>query len=307
MSTNSPPSGGPTIDLAAGDAAVRVDLEHGARLASLVVAGRELLIGPPEPPDGSIRWGCFLMAPWPGRLADGRIAWRGRTFQLRRDHGRHSIHGLVHGVPWTVDEVRQEDGGEQVVAASIELGPLGWPFGGRVRQRLSLTPSGLRMLAEIEADHAMPAALGWHPWFLRGGADPRVRLDADRALVTLAMIPTGESVPVRGRSDLRDGPRLGRRRLDHAYIGTSGPATITWPDLRLDVSTAPALTTVVVHTPARGFCIEPQTAWPNALGPTEGGERARPIDEGQRGLELSHGERLTVELAIEWSNVSGNG
>ncbi|HEX8025738.1 MAG TPA: hypothetical protein VF484_06015, partial [Candidatus Limnocylindrales bacterium] len=88
--------------LVADDVTVIVDPEHGGRLASLVVGGRERLIGPPDPADGSVRWGSFLMAPWPGRLASGRLRWRGRTIQLERTFGRHAIHGLVHGRPGTV-------------------------------------------------------------------------------------------------------------------------------------------------------------------------------------------------------------
>ena len=52
-------------------ARVVVDLEHGGRLASLRVFGRELLVGPPEDPgaaDQLIHWGCYPMAPYAGRV-----------------------------------------------------------------------------------------------------------------------------------------------------------------------------------------------------------------------------------------------
>jgi len=284
----------------AGRARAVIDLEHGARVASLTVAGRELLLGPPVPPDGSIRWGCFLMAPWPGRLEDGRLRWRDRTIQLPRTHGRHAIHGLVHGVAWRLDDL-QESGRETVLEASVELAPLGWPFGGRVRQRVSLAPSRLVLRAEVEADEAMPVALGWHPWFVRRGFDPSIRVAADRVLETWGMIPTGSTIPVRRSSDLRGGPRLGRRRLDTAYVAARGPATISWPDLRLDLEFSPPVSTVVVHTPPQAFCVEPQTAWPNALGPRHGVARRGHGTEGERPLELSAGQRLAVALTIRWS------
>lgn len=291
------------VELEAGGARAVVDLEHGARLASLRVAGRELLLGPPDPPDGSIRWGCFVMAPWAGRLEDGRLSWRERTIQLPRTHGRHAIHGLVHGAAWRLDDVRGS-AAEQVIEASVELAPLGWPFRGRVRQRISLAPGRLVLRAAVEADEPMPAALGWHPWFLRGGSDPSVRLAADRVLETRAMIPTGSTVDVRGAADLRRGPRLGRRRLDTAYVAARAPVTITWPDLALDLEFAPPVSTVVVHTPPRAFCVEPQTAWPNALGARHAAARPGRDIAGERPLELSAGERLTAELAIAWSKAS---
>lgn len=302
MRTNSARRPDGTVELVAGDAGVRIDLDHGARLASLRVGGRELLLGPPDPPDGSIRWGCFLMAPWAGRLEDGRLRWRERTIHLPRTHGRHAIHGLVHGAAWRLDDVR-ESADERVVDASIDLGPLGWPFGGRIRQRISLAPSRIVLRAEVEAEEPMPVALGWHPWFIRRGFDPSVRVASDAVLETRGMIPIGSTLAVRGSSDLRGSPRLGRRRLDTAYVGARGPATIAWPDLALDLELSPPVSTVVVHTPPHAFCVEPQSAWPNALGAAGAAARSGPDSQGARPIELSAGERLTAELAISWAEV----
>ena len=287
MSTNSRSSG--PIVLSAGDAEVTVDPDRGGRVASWRIAGSELLLGRSEAPEGSIRWGSFLMAPWPGRLAGGRLRWRGRTWQLQRTHGHHAIHGLVHGAPWVVDAAS-----DRTVSLSVELGPLGWPFAGRVQQRITLTGDRLRLDAEITADQPMPAALGWHPWFLRRGADPHVCVASSATLATQGMIPTGELVPVDARTDLRRGPLLGRRRLDHVYVDATSPATITWPDLTLTLAFEPPLRTVVVHTPANAFCVEPQTAWPNALG--------EPADRPGSGVrDLAAGERLGATLEVRWA------
>ena len=288
MSTN--PSARGSLRLDAGRSSAVIDLEHGGRLASLRIDDRELLVGPPVPRDGSIGWGCFLMAPWPGRLANARLQWRGRTIQLPRNHGRHAIHGLLYGVPWTVAAKTKTE-----ARLSVELGSVGWPFGGRVRQRIALEPRRLVLEAEVDADRPMPAALGWHPWFDRRGADPRVRVEADRVLVTSDMIPTGQRIPVRGLTDLRTGPQLGRRRLDHVYTEAQSPAVISWPDLELRLEFEPPLTTVVVHTPQRGFCVEPQTAWPNDLGVP-----ARRAAAAHR-ADLEPGGSLAARLALVWS------
>jgi aldose 1-epimerase len=285
MSTNSPE--GEIHELAAGEVRVSVDIAHGTRLASLVLGGRERIVGPPVPPDGSIRWGCFLMAPWPGRLADGRLSWEGRVLQLPRTHGRHAIHGLLHERVWTVTASTST-----ALTTEIELRPAGWPFDGRVRQTISAEPAGVLLEAEIEADEPMPAALGWHPWFDRGETDPHVKVAADEVLAVRGMIPTGARLPVAGRTDLRAGPPLGRRRLDHAYPVVRSPAVVTWPDLELRLEFEPPLTTVVVHTPARAFCVEPQTAWPNALG--QRGERARE----QGAIWLDGGQKLVARLHL---------
>ena len=247
------------IELRAGDARVAIDPARGGRLASFAIGGRELLVGPWSPDDTGIRWGCFLMAPWPGRLARGRFAWAGRDHQLTRDHGRHAIHGLGWSRPWRVLE-------RDAASATLELDldAAGWPMGGTVRERVVLGPGTLRLEAGIHARDSMPGALGWHPWFLRrGGA--RVRLDAEAAVEVEAMIPTGRLLPIAGKLDLRSGPELGDRRLDDAYAGVRSPITISWPDLELRMSFGPAFDTAVVYTPPDFFCVEPQTAPPNAL------------------------------------------
>ncbi|HEY2916117.1 MAG TPA: hypothetical protein VGI98_02775 [Candidatus Limnocylindrales bacterium] len=254
------------VELSTDEARAIIDVERGGRLASLEIRGRQVLVGPPDRSDRSITWGSFLMAPWPGRLAEGRLRWAGETLQLQRNHGRHAIHGSVFDRGWRLDAVT-------LVACqlSVSLDRARWPFGGTVRQVLSLAPGRLSMSAEIAADAPMPAALGWHPWFRRSigqGRDPEVRLQVLAAgiLERRAMIPTGRVITPAGTADLSGGPRLGRRRLDDVYVGVRRPPVLSWPGLRLTFELGPALQAVTVYTPAQAICVEPQTAWPNALG-----------------------------------------
>jgi aldose 1-epimerase len=247
------------VELRAGPNRVLLDPRRGGRLASWTVDGEELLVGPPDDQDSSIRWGCFVMAPWPGRLADARFEWRGRLIQLDRTHGRHAIHGLTWDRRWTVEAASAD-----AATLAIELPRRQWPMGGRVRQRVSVSASHLRLDAEVEADDPMPAAIGWHPWFRRRG-DPRLRVEAATYQATERMVPTGGTAPVCGRTDLRAGPRLGRRRLDLAYLAASSPAVIAWPDLELEIAFEPSPAPVVVYTPPDSFCVEPLMAPPNAL------------------------------------------
>ncbi|HET7182405.1 MAG TPA: hypothetical protein VFI15_09260 [Candidatus Limnocylindrales bacterium] len=271
------------------DARATIDPAAGGRLASLVVAGRELLVTGGGPAPRPIAWGCYLMAPWPGRLKGGRFTWHGRTIELPRTHGRHAIHGLVWDRPWEVVETERA---RATLACPL---PPDWPMGGVVRQAFELTPHGLRMTATLTAGDAMPAALGWHPWFARRGLPVAVRLDADAWLETDRLIPTGVQLPVTGHLDLRAGGQLGRRRLDHAYVGAAPPATLQWPDLRLTLAWEPAPSIVVVHTPASGVCIEPLTAPPNALALPEPDARAAGV------RFLAAGETMTASLQLAWA------
>ena len=277
------------IELRSGRASATVDPAGGGRLASLRIGDRELLVGPPDSTDTTIRWGCYLMAPWPGRLADGRLRFRGRTWQLRRTHGRHAIHGLVWAVPWEI-------GGATTSEATLTVGldRDGWPFGGVVGQTYRLEPGRLVIEATITAEQAMPAALGWHPWFRRESPDPSLRLEAGGTLAASRMIPTGAGAALTRKTDLRAAPNLGRRRLDHTYVGARSPAVLRWPDLELRIEFGAEADTVVVYTPWNAVCVEPMTAWPNALGL----EDPAAAVAGRRSLEA--GERLASRLVIAW-------
>jgi aldose 1-epimerase len=272
-----------------------VDVERGGRLASLVIHDREVLVTAANPDDRSIHWGSFLMAPWPGRLAGGQLAWRGRTVRLSRNHGRHAIHGCVFDRPWAVD--RRD---RQSCELSIELDRDRWPFGGRVRQWYALGVGRLEIGAEIStAGEPMPAALGWHPWFRRSigledGNGVRLRLDAAGLLERRAMIPTGRVLPTHGRSDLSAGPALGRRRLDDAFVGVGRSPVIEWPELRLTLEIAPPLTVVTIYTPWNAVCIEPETAWPNALG------LPAPAAEAAGVVTVRPGRPLGVAWSLRW-------
>ena len=276
------------IRLHAADALVAIDPERGGRLASLEVGGRELLVGPSSDEDRSTQWGCFLMAPWPGRLAGGRMHWAGHDYQLARTSGDHAIHGVVHDRPWTVTHAATD-----VVELACPLDGGDWPFRGEVRQRIAIEPGFLSLHAEVMAGDAMPAAVGWHPWFSRRDSDPSVRLAADHVLATRDQFPTGDLLPVAGPTDLRDGPALGDRRLDDVYPDARSPVSIEWPDLRLLIEFAAPLSVIVVYTPPEGFCVEPQTAWPNAFGMPPGSEARAGVRSLPPGASLEANVRLS--------------
>jgi aldose 1-epimerase len=278
------------IELRSGNAFAAIDPERGGRLSSLCIGDRELLVGPPDDADRSIRWGCYLMAPWPGRLAHGRFPWEGRTIQVPKTHGRHAIHGLVWNRPWRVEAAE-----DATATLSCELPRDSWPMGGLVRQVLTLTPDSLRQDATIEAGDAMPAALGWHPWFRRNEG-VALRVDATDYLETRGMLPTGRSLAAAGKMDLRGGPLLGRRRIDDTYVGVKSPLVVEWPDLSVRLETSPWLSTVVVYTPWNAVCIEPQSAIPNVLALPPEQARAAGVQM------LAAGAAMHGTLMIEWSS-----
>lgn len=273
-----------TYRLAAGDDRVVVDERRGGRLASLVAHNAERLVVAVDDPFG---WGCYPMAPWAGRVADARVA--GTDIELEANYGPHAMHGVVYDQPWTVGHASDER-----IALHCDLPLSRWPPGGGAEQVIELRPGRLRLTLRVHAaDEAMPVAVGWHPWFARtADGDMRLQVDSDHVLATTAdLIPTGELEPVSGDLDLRRGPRLGDRRLDHCYVGVTGPVHLRWPDLSLRIDLPAGSDTVVVHTPERGVCVEPQTAWTDPF--------ARPDRSGV--TTVAAGEMLEAVTTWTWS------
>ena len=285
------------IELGSGEVVVKIDPTDGGRIVSLIVGGVERILPKPRakattPP---IYWGCYPMVPWPGRLAEGRIPTSAGEVRLEPNLGKAAIHGLGFDKAWVV--VEQSD---TAVTMACQMRGLGWPFGGRARQTLRLGRTSLDLeLALGEYTRAGPAGLGWHPWFARPRAgDVALRLDAREVLVVDAdLVPTGDVRAVSAREDLRSGPALGDRRLDHVYVRATGPALVRWPDLDLRIEFDESLNTVVVHTPSEGVCVEPETMWPNAPLLAAAGVSGTGLRTLEPGESLRASERWTWRAA----------
>jgi galactose mutarotase-like enzyme len=144
----------------------------------------------------------------------------------------------------------------------------------------------------------MPVAVGWHPWFRRWGDEPiSVAVPAEAVLETTAdLIPTGAITPVTELTDLREATDLRDRRLDHTYVGVEGACVVAWTDLELSIEASP-LRSVVVHSTPTAVCVEPQTAWPDAIRLDAEG-----VDTGLVGL--SAGESFVVQSRWSWRGSS---
>ena len=224
--------------LRAGPAVLTVSPADGGRLTSLVVDGHELLVTEGA---GPIRWGSYPMAPWAGRIRDGRFTFRGRDVELTRNLEPHAIHGTVFERPWTMT------GPDSM---TIDLGS-GWPFRGRVSQRFTLGDDGLRVELTLDADEPMPVVVGWHPWFRR---PVELEIAPARAFERGPDgLPTGRLVEPRPRP------------WDDCVVDLAGPPRLTWPNgMTLEI-TSSADHWVVYDETEDGVCVEPQTGPPDAV------------------------------------------
>ncbi|WP_257644179.1 aldose epimerase [Luteimonas salinisoli] len=240
------PGPGPLVGIDAGRLAVEIAPGAGGRIAQIRHDGGDLLVGYGEHGTDPIAWGCYPMVPWAGRIRGGRFAFETREYRLPVDADGHAVHGVGYAMPWRMDRH-----GPTLAELSVQLpADARWPFGGAARQRIEVGVDRLRMRLSVSAGVlAMPAAIGWHPWFRKPD-----RLDFS----PVAMYP-------------RDADGI-------ATAPPRAPAPGPWDDcflnhepvlLRLHGRTL-RLTSgcehwVVYDAAAHATCVEPQTGPPDAF------------------------------------------
>jgi aldose 1-epimerase len=250
-----------SLGLAVDGVLISLDPEIGGRIAQVEVDGHELLHGSAagggDPtPTG---WGSFPMAPYAGRVRHGLIVVDGVEHHLQLRNGPHAMHGTVLDRPWTVTEHTASS-----CSMRAELGP-DWPWDGWCEQHLDLSGERLALRLEVHsAGDAFPASAGWHPWFrtrLATGAELRIDIVAGAMAVRDgAGIPTGEW------------RRPSMRPWDDCLREVEWPVRLRWAratraEIGVDVW-AGTDHVVVYDQPEHAWCVEPQTAPPDALGST---------------------------------------
>ena len=232
--------------LRAGDASVTIDHAHGGRVSSLVIAGHELLVGADGPRADPIGWGCFPMAPWAGRIRDGRFRAGGEEVRVPLNLPPHAIHGTAHVQPW------EPTGPGEL---RCDLGST-WPWSGSAHQQVELTARSLTLALRVEAASSpMPVSLGWHPWFHRhiDGVAVELVLPAERMWRR-----DEEGIPDGSLIEPPPGP------WDDCFTALIGPVELHWPGV-LDLYVESDCEHVVVFDQLdEAVCVEPQSAPPDA-------------------------------------------
>jgi len=193
-----------------------------------------------------MRWGSYPMTPWAGRVRRGRFHFDGRDHELPVTLGPHAIHGTTYDRPWSVEP----DG-----SLAIDLGS-SWPFGGHARQRFDLTDEQLVCTLEVRADRqAMPAMVGWHPWYRR---------PVELTFSAASMYERDDDGMPSGR--LITPPPPGP--WDDCFTGVDTPPVLRFgegptADVTLTV-TSDCDHWVVYDQPTHAVCVEPQSGPPDS-------------------------------------------
>ena len=258
------------IELRAGSASCTVSAADGGRVASLCVDGVDLIVGP-DPSLPAAGWGSYPMVPWAGRIRHGRFRFDGIEYQLPINFETHAIHGTGFEQPW---EVVGHDA--RSVALSCRLA---WVLGGESEQLIELRDNSCTCTLAVRAgDRAMPASIGWHPWFVK---PERVDLQFERMYL-------------RDDDYITDGHTVAPPPpppWDDCFAGPVATPRLWLGGLEVSI-TSDCDYWVVYDMPAHATCVEPQTAIPDAFNFA--------FDRGGA-MRLEPGEELRRTMTIGWA------
>jgi aldose 1-epimerase len=263
------------LELSAGDYALTIAPEIGGSLRSFTWRGEPLLRTATGP--SVLDAACFPLVPFSNRIAHGRFEWEGQQVQLSPNFPGFDHPHPLHGFGWTSAwEVLRSDGSSAELEHRYPGGEWPWPY--VARQSVRLTPEGLVLSLSVTnlGDSAMPAGLGFHPYFPRHertvlAVQHKGEWQNDPDCLPQALIE--RDAPC----DWWQGKPVATRMVDTVYTDRAGPITIAWQDrqMGLTIECSPALAHTAIFVPAGAdwFCVEPVSHPTNALnlGQASGG------------------------------------
>jgi aldose 1-epimerase len=247
----------------------------GAALQSWSIAGRELLA------DGAFHG--TVLAPWPGRLRDGRYRFGGAEHRtaLTEPERHNALHGLTTERRW-----RATRSFSRHLTLTLDLGPEdGYPFSLALEAEYELVAGGVvaTLHATNAGDTPAPFGAGLHPYLTHDGTpldELLLELPA-HAHVPLdeRLLPCGDAAPVAGTElDFRRARAIGPRRVDTCFgeldRGDDAIARVVLSTPQRDRSVTvwmdERFAFVQVYTTDAGVAIEPMTCAPDAFNSGDG-------------------------------------
>ncbi len=263
-----------------------VDLAAGARIRRLTISDGvdavELLAPNAGHDPWSTGWGSFPMAPWAGRIRNGRFRFFDREIGLDLNHSdsradgtgtgggpihppqpapvgaiagdvlhRHAIHGTTFSRRWETIHVEPD----RVEAICRLDGALGWEFAGIARQRIAVSSTQLDLELSVEADDGVvfPASLGWHPWFAKPDrlvVHPIAMFEQDRFGLPTGHLVAPTDPPWDDCFVIHEPVELHYERRIAPVVTVASPDCDHW---------------VIYDKPTHATCVEPQSGPPDAL------------------------------------------
>jgi aldose 1-epimerase len=186
------------ITISNGTLEAQIAPQLGARLCRLkVIDGNIDLVVPlaswDAPEHGWPKAGAYPLVPFSNRIKGARLAFGGKTHVLAPHplDMPNALHGHAQRHAWTL--LRHESHSAELTLDSAANADWPWSFRSRIDYRLTGNAFVVRMEIENRSDSAMPAGLGWHPFFAIDD-DSSVHFKAPRRWeLDHAYLPTGMS------------------------------------------------------------------------------------------------------------------
>ena len=262
---------------------VRLWPEAGGRITALSHEGYgDILVPMDESPFDPEIWpkaGAYPLIPFHNRIRGGRFSWDAREYGLPLHPSEpNALHGFSSRRAWTVRDM----GPDSVVLTLTHAGDRYWPWPILAEQHIALQSNAITVQLSVrnDGDTAMPAGLGWHPFFVKAKA-----IVADARLSW----PLGEDLMPLGTS-LAASDESGTRYLSNwqrVDLVLQNGAKVT-------MTAEPLLSHLVIHDVAVGYsCVEPVSHLANALCTplANPSDRMYPLAPGQT---LSAAARLDI-------------
>lgn len=204
--------------------------------------------------------GAFPLVPYHGRLCGARLTYDEQLFQLVPNpfRGGDSMHGPAQRRPWHVGEKTRE---------SVELtldyqADEEWPWSFRAHQRFLITSDrlDLQLLLTNLGSTAMPAGLGWHPYF-PASIDAHLSCDAPTLWPSASEIGSSDSHP-RQRAPAEPLPN---RPFTQQFSDWTF-ATLTTRNGEFELRRGDGLSHFVLHRTSTYVCLEPVSHVGGAFG-----------------------------------------
>ncbi len=241
---------------------------------------------------------CFPLAPYSNRIRDGRFEFDGKTIRIEPNAPDHA-HPL-HGAAWKGEWTLQAQSDRAAALSYIHRAGKAWPWAFSLQQEIAVKDDTLaiRLSLRNESDRAMPAGLGFHPYF----SNPETAVlcfDAEGVWMPDESCLPREWRAADGDLDFSDARPLEGLSLDHCFTGWRGPARIEWRDrpVGVEITADPSIGFAVVYVSREEncFCFEPVSQMNDAVNWAN-----RREDTGLRVLQP--GESWAAEMKLRVFN-----
>lgn len=211
-----------------------------------------------------LQYSAFPMVPYVGRIHNGRCLVNDKNIQLHANlpPEPHAIHGFGWQTAWKVKSHT-----DRSVTLVHEHAEDAWPWDYTARQSFRLQDHALIVELDVtnNGSSAMPAGLGWHPYFRR--KDARLKLPTTHEWCPDEDTGDNQPVTIADAKDLSAGRSVESLKLDTAFSVADPIIEMSWPTHSVTMESDAIFSHATIYVPPGEdyFCAEPISHAPNAV------------------------------------------